>query len=59
MTIDAIYKFGRIILASILTICLTVLYYFNPDINPELIQYLLVVPGGYVLGKTVEKMVVR
>ena len=48
---DEAHKLGRIIITLVVTICLTTLYWLNPDINPDIIEKILILPLAYVIVK--------
>ena len=51
ITSDGMHKMGRIIIVCIVTICLTVLYTMNPDINADIVEKILFIPLAYIAVK--------
>ena len=51
ITSDGMHKMGRIIIVCMVTICLTVLYVMNPDIDPDIIEKILFIPLAYIAVK--------
>ena len=51
ITLDGTHKLGRIIIVCVVTICLTVLYILNPDIDPDIVEKILFIPIAYIAIK--------
>ena len=51
ITSNGVHKLGRIAIVCVVTICLTVLYTMNPNIDPDIIEKILFVPLAYIAVK--------
>ena len=56
MITDGIHKIGRLLIVCIVTVCLTVLYAVNPDINPDIIEKILIISLAYIAIKGTGKI---